>query len=144
MGVESGATVADRGFNQANLEKVLTPDISIRSYEWTETNPNDLRLVFGDGTRKELKVTKRASERTESTVSSSEFRRVTRENSRGIPVISAERTLSKWKIDSDGVVEGLEITYDMGSGGDPLAANPMGGSSNGPTVLSKSRIRLER
>eukprot|EP00547_Thalassionema_nitzschioides_P004306 CAMPEP_0194221002 /NCGR_PEP_ID=MMETSP0156-20130528/29679_1 /TAXON_ID=33649 /ORGANISM="Thalassionema nitzschioides, Strain L26-B" /LENGTH=235 /DNA_ID=CAMNT_0038951271 /DNA_START=89 /DNA_END=799 /DNA_ORIENTATION=+ len=142
--VEFNATVADRGFNQASLERALAPDISIRSYEWTETNPNDLRLVYGDGTSKELKVTKRAAERTDDTASSSEFRRVTTENSRGIPMISAERTLSKWKIGSDGIVQGLEITYDMGGGGDPLIPNPMGGSSTEPTVLSKSRIRLEK
>lgn len=137
--IESNAVVADRGYNQAALEKALSK-AATRSYEWVETNPNDLRLVLDDGSRKEIKVTKRASERTEDTVSSSEFQRITTEDARGIPNIAARRTLTKWKVVSNASVEGLEIVYDMG-GGDPLAGATANG---GPQVISKSRLHLER
>jgi hypothetical protein len=138
--IESNAVVADRGYNQAALERAQSPSATIRSYEWVETNPNDLRLVWEDGSRKEIKVTKRASERTEDTVSCSEFQRITTEDARGIPIIVARRTLTKWKIVSDSSIEGLEIVYDMG-GGDPLAGAT---ASAGPQVLAKSRLHLQR
>ena len=139
--IQSGNdAVADRGFNQAALERALS-SIETRSYEWTETNPNDLRLEMEDGSRKEIKVTKRASERTEDFVSSSEFQRVTTEDSRmGIPAISARRTSTKWKILTEASVEGLEIVNDMGGGGDPLA----GATTAGPRLISKSRLHLKR
>mmetsp|Transcript_31083 Transcript_31083/g.34392 ORF Transcript_31083/g.34392 Transcript_31083/m.34392 type:complete len:283 (+) Transcript_31083:93-941(+) len=153
--IEAGATVMDRGYSQANLERVLLvatssnddegDDNSVQSCQWTETNPNDLRVVFNNGARKEIKVTKRSSEPNmeEETVSSSEFQRITTESTvGGIPVITARRILSKWKGSSEkGIIEGIEITYDMGSGGDLPS---IGGTSSGPKVISKSRIHLER
>jgi hypothetical protein len=138
--IEDTAVVADRGFNEASLENALNHEA--RSYEWSESNPNDLRLVFADGTRKEVKVTKRATERTEDTVSSSEFQRITTENSRGIPLILAHRVLTKWKVVNEGVIEGIEIVYDIGGAlGDPLAATA---KSSTPRVISKSRLSLRR
>jgi hypothetical protein len=146
--IEDDAVVADRGVNQAELEKALVRAVTgkeeaatVRSYEWAQTNPNDLRLVMLDGSKKEIKVTKRATERTDTTVSSSEFQRVTQEDERGIPIVSARRVLTKWKIVEESTVEGLEIVYSM-AGGDPLAAGP--GGSFTPTVLSKSRLYLVR
>lgn len=153
--IEDDAVVADRGANQAELEQAIIQTVLIQDdsttiapttpkvqHEWTASNPNNLRLVLSDGTKKEIKVTKRATERTQNTVSSSEFQRVTQEDQRGIPNVSARRVVSKWKMTDDGTaVEGLEVVYAMG-GADPLAAN--GGISSQPTALSKSRIYLVR
>jgi hypothetical protein len=147
--IDDGAVVADRGLNQAALEEALVRAVlgpteapSVRSYEWTVSNPNDLRLVLADGSKKEIKVTKRATDLTGDTVSCSEFQRVTQENaSNGIPQISARRVLTKWKLkDESGRVEGIEIVYNMG-GGDPLSASSL---TSEPTVLSKSRLTLVR
>jgi len=138
--IDDTAVVADRGFIEASLENALNNEA--RSYEWSESNPNDLRLVFADGSRKEVKVTKRATERTEDTVSSSEFQRITCESDRGIPVISAHRVLTKWKVVSDATIEGIEIVYDVGGNlGDPLAATS---APSAPKVISKSRLSLQR
>jgi hypothetical protein len=146
--IEDDAVVADRGINQAELEKAVQRTVmgkddassSVRSYEWIQTNPNDLRIVLSDGTRKEIKVTKRATERTDSTVSSSEFQRITQEDQRGIPDVSARRVMTKWKIVDDQTLEGLEIIYSM-AGGDPMSQPS---SNNTPTILSKSRMLLVR
>ena len=141
--IQDNAVVADRGFNQANLEASLRgKDDAVQSYTWSETNPNDLRILLADGSRKDIKVTKRASEMTETTVSSSEFQRVSQEDARGIPVITARRVLTKWKMLDDNTIEGLEVVYDMGGGGDPLSMQTA--TSSQPKVLSKSRLRLER
>lgn len=154
--IENGAVVADRGFNQAELEQAIVnavkgnaagsaPSIAstpaVRSYEWVPSNPNDLRIVLSDGVKKEIKVTKRATERVEDTVSSSEFQRVTQEDpQRGVPVISARRVVSKWKTVDASTLQAIELVYDMG-GGDPLAgtATPQSG-----TLLSKSKLLLVR
>jgi hypothetical protein len=148
--IEHGAVVADRGYNQAELETAIArtlkrgEQISVTtancSYEWVPTNPNELRLQLSDGTRKEIKVTKRATERSNDSVSSSEFQRVTQEDSRGVPVISARRVVSKWRTVDDSTVEAIEIVYDMG-GGDPLAGDT---KKNGGNMLSKSRLQLVR
>jgi hypothetical protein len=144
--IEDDGAVADRGFNQAELEKAILRTVrgddepgAVRSYEWAKTNPNDLRLVFSDGFKKEIKVTKRATERDDTTVSSSEFQRLAQEDERGIPQISARRILTKWKLLDDTTVEGLEVVYSM-PGGDPMAR----GVATTPTVLSKSRLSLKR
>jgi hypothetical protein len=156
--IEDDAVVADRGINQAELEQAViklrkeqkqmesqTTTISFDrvQYEWSVNNPNDLRLVMPDSTKKEIKVTKRATERNndDQIVSSSEFQRLTQEDARGIPAISARRVVSKYKLIDDKTVEGLEIVYDMG-GADPLSPNS--GVSSSPVVLSKSRIYLVR
>ena len=175
--IEDDAVVADRGFNQAELEAALmkstskapetepspaaatTPSV-VRSYEWAANNPNVLSVVLSNGTKKEIKVTKRATERTEDTVSSSEFQRVTQEemvgayananantNSvGGIPVISARRVVSKWKKVDDSRLEGIEIVYAVGGGGDPLSTGlpSLSPQQQAPTILSKSRIYLVR
>lgn len=145
--IEDTAVVADRGSNQAELERALVEAVtgtsssssSVRSYEWAMTNPNDLRLVLADGSKKEIKVTKRATERTDGTVTSSEFQRVTQEDGRGIPIVSARRVSTKWKIVDTSTLEGLEVVYSM-AGGDPMAAS----TSTQPSILSKSRLYLER
>ena len=157
--IESGLVIADRGYNEAARVKAAaaaaiatipddTKTSTIRSYEWAETNPNDLRLALEDGSRKEIKVTKRASpDRTDDFVSSSEVRRITfeQENSATglqIPVISAQRVLTKWKAVNDTNIEGLEIVYDIGGGGgDPLSGFA---PSSEPQVISKSRLHLRR
>ena len=149
--IEDGTVVADRGFNQAELEQAIAKAVTgrdeaggsstVRSYEWLPSNPNDLRMVLTDGSRKEIKVTKRATERTDTTVSSSEFQRLTQEDARGIPNISARRVMTKWKLVDDSTLEGLELIYSM-PGGDPLAATS--GTQATSTLLSKSRLLLRR
>ena len=160
--IEDDAVVADRGYNQAELETALVRTVQRGrkeddeesssttasstnspkiSYEWVQSNPNDLRLVLSDGTKKEIKVTKRATERTVDTVSSSEFQRVTQEERGGIPLISARRIVSKWKQVDESTLEGIEIVYEM-AGGDPLSTSFTGNIT--PTILSKSRLYLVR
>lgn len=154
--IQDESVVADRGFNQANLETAIrrqqtrtdsakNTDVYVQSYQWLPSNPNDLRMIFADGSRKDIKVTKRASDITDETVFSSEFQRVSQENGGGIPVITARRVLTKWKILNESVVEGLELVYDMGVGGDPLSMQTLpsqGGAE--PKLLSKSRLRMVR
>ena len=165
--IQDDAVVADRGYNQANLEvaqrqlqrwnKDFTTTVAgVQSVQWTETNPNDLSVQMTDGATTSIKVTKRATERTETTVQSSEFQRVvTTDRESSIPDVTARRVLTKWKAAlaaDDGtsnsneptVLEALEIVYDMGSQGDPLSYS-MGTNSNGePRMLCKSRLFLER
>lgn len=144
--IEDDAVVADRGWNQANLEKAIKQlsakgeSAAVPTYHWIETNPNDLRMTFSDGSKKEIKLTKRATEKTDDTVFSSEFQRVTQDDTRGVPMITARRVLNKWKVLEPSMIEGIEIVYDVG-GGDPLVG-PTGTEHN--KVLSKSRLRLER
>jgi len=156
--IEDDAVVADRGYNQAELEAALarrgsdSSSPTILSYEWVANNPNVVKVSLADGTKKEIKVTKRATERTSDTVSSSEFQRITQEYTRqtaggpgGIPQISARRVVSKWKKVDDSTLEGIEIVYAVGGGGDPLSTslNPSGNAA-APTILSKSRLYLVR
>ena len=151
--INDNAVVADRGFNEASLANAADLSSSssssnpVRSYEWDQTNPNDLRLVREDGSRQEIKVTKRATERTDETVFSSEFQRVTTEDAtRGyIPTVSAQRVLSKYKVVNESVVEGIQIVYDVGTSlGDPLAMVPGMKPSAGPQVVSKTLLHLQR
>jgi hypothetical protein len=163
------AAVADRGFNQATLENALrvaslklssttstttgsTANV-VQSYTWSASNPNDLRIYFTNGSSKEIKVTKRAASIVESenattttaTIESSEFQRVTLDD-QTVPVISARRVLTKWKVvDGGSLVEGLELVYDMGYGGtsDPLAFATQQQQQQ-PKLLSKSRLRITR
>jgi hypothetical protein len=147
--IEEDSVVADRGWNQANLERAIRQisrkesesEASLPSYQWTETNPNDLRIKFADGKTKEIKVTKRATEKTDETVFSSEFQRVTQEDARGIPVITARRVITKWKVLDDSNIEGIEVVYDAG-GSDPLIGSTSSSEQN--KILSKSRIKLQR
>jgi hypothetical protein len=145
----AAAAIQDRGYNLVKETAAANKNNPVRSYEWTETNPNDLRLVLNDGTGMEIKVTKRSTETTTTTdavVTSSEFARITTDRGT-IPVIEARRTLQKWKVVSANVVEGLEIVYDVGGKlGDPMAMSIITSSSEnaGPRVISKSRLHLER
>jgi hypothetical protein len=167
------AAVADRGYNQAHLEaairglnyqdetKTTTDDIAatVRSYDWSVNNPNDLQVALVDGSSKYIKVTKRATETTDTTVYSSEFQRVSQQDAvTGIPVVTARRVMTKWKVGgdanannsdntADSRIEGLEIVYEMAGGGDPLSATTataLSSSQSEPKVLSKSRLLLER
>jgi hypothetical protein len=147
--VQDNAVIADRGFNQANLEAALN-GLSTQSVVWTASNPNDLQLALADGTHKDIKVTKRATELTATTVFSSEFQRVSQyKDDRGmIPRITARRVLTKWKMNETKnttdsiVVEGLELVYNVGDGGDLLLGAAVAPLQ--PTLVSKSRLRLER
>lgn len=139
--IEDTAVVSDRGFNELQLVNALS-DTKVRTYQWTERNPNDLKLIFDDGCQRDFKVTKRATEQTNDTVSSSEFQRITQEDARGIPVISARRILQKWRVVNSSNIEGIEIVYDAGMGlGDPLA---MASAPTTPRIIQKSRLTLER
>ena len=117
--LQDNAFVADRGFNQASLENAISPG-SVQVMDWKASNPNDLRMVFTDGRTKDIKVTKRSSERSENILSSSEYQRVvTQDSINGIPQITAQRILTKWKVSEDGnTCQGIELVYDMGGGGD--------------------------
>jgi hypothetical protein len=169
------AAVADRGYNQAALENALrrsgassssssssTPPVNnvVQSYTWSASNPNDLSIFFTNGSSKEIKVTKRAASiivnaaapenasasAVTTTIDSSEFQRVTLDD-QTVPVISARRVLTKWKVimDNPDVVEGLELVYDMtsvGFGSDPLTLTQQ--QQQPPKLLSKSRLRITR
>ena len=156
--IEDDAVVADRGYNQAELEAALarrgsaSSSPTVLSYDWVANNPNVVKVALADGTKKEIKVTKRATERTNNTVSSSEFQRITQEDTRqttgglgGIPQISARRVVSKWKTVDNSTLEGIEIVYAVGGGGDPLSTSLTGSDTTStPTILSKSRLYLVR
>ena len=159
--IKEDAVVADRGFNQANLENsFVTGSLNnnnsssssiVQSYSWTETNPNDLRISFTDGRRKDIKVTKRATEYKDNTVSSSEFQRIVEDtnnsNSMMVPIIAARRVVSKWKEIEADHLEAIEIVYDMSASipsADPMAFSPQSASVPTSNVLSKSRLRLTR
>jgi hypothetical protein len=142
------AVVADRGYNQANLERAIRrtmEDDSIQSVVWKVTNPNDLSMVFRNGSQKDIKVTKRASDMTDTTVSSSEFQRVTSVATQdGIPQVTARRVLTKYKVVDPNQIEGLEIVYNAGIGGDPLSLQISASQQQQQILLSKSRLLLER
>ncbi|GKY96758.1 hypothetical protein MPSEU_000635200 [Mayamaea pseudoterrestris] len=147
--IQDGFVVADRGFNQANLEDAIAID-SVQTCDWRESNPNDLRLTFKDGRIKDVKVTKRSFERTDTTVSSSEFQRVvTQDVISGVPQITARRVLAKWKASNGNGSEawqGIEIVYDIGGGGDPMSLTTLSSSPqpDSQVLLSKSRLTLTR
>lgn len=149
--LEPDYVVADRGFNQISFEralaKALRSSISdpIQELEWTETNPNNLILTMADGSRVDIKVTKRATEKSPDGlgISTSEFERYTTENARGIPTISARRVVSKWKVWSESNVDGIELVYDMGNlSGDPMLVTAI--EDTPPRLISKARIHLDR
>ena len=161
--------VADRQFNEESYYKALIEALGkgdtnvssnntlsslplIRSTSWITSNPNVLSINYNNGSSKEVKVTKRAMELDESNgiISSSEYRRITTIGSPssssqivgGVPSISASRILNKWKINDNGIVEGIEIVYADGVLGDPLMAATANKSQQ--QLTSKSRLRLER
>jgi hypothetical protein len=177
---EIGYVIADRLFNEDSYYNALRETIEqkllsktnqteegvgegtknmppfIREKSWSPSNPNVLTLNYSDGSSKEVKVTKRATEldQLNGLVSSSEFRRITVVGGTGtgdegilgggggIPAIEASRILNKWKINENGNIEGIEIVYSEGSLGDPLmAAN---GNRQQQQIISKSRLLLVR
>ena len=151
---------------QSNSSNTQSLPPSIQTTSWSPSNPNVLTSNYNDGSNKEIKVTKRATELDEvnGIISSSEYRRITTTGAAttagsnggiggGIPSIAASRSLKKWKIsefNGNGdvvVVEGIEIVYsDGGTIGDPLMAAPGAGGRQPqqPQMSSKSRLRLER
>jgi hypothetical protein len=153
--VDDGAVIADRSFNELNYwESSLGSNTTtkiVQLIEWTERNPNDLKLLFANGLHRDVKVTKRASELTNTTVSSSEFQRIleykSNVNGDTVPKISGRRTLTKWKMISMNHIEGIEIVYDMDmeGGADRIdLASFTSKESRQPKLVSKSRFYLDR
>ena len=155
--------IADRQFNEASFYNAIRAELtgkdganssttpSLQSITWSPFNPNVCTSNYSNGSLKEIKVTKRASELDSASgiISSSEYRRVTTVDSGsfgGIPSISASRVLTKWKSEGEGkeqVVEGIEIVYTDGTlGGDPMAVGIGSGANSKPQMSSKSRLRL--
>ena len=155
--IDRDAVIADRTFNERNYwETVQRGDRNsniVQSIQWTETNPNDLNILFTNGLRRNVKITKRASDRTNTTVSSSEFQRILEDKSSldgsTVPKLVSRRTLTKWKMITDNHIEGIEIIYDMNVEGDAdridlstsLQSNDV---SRPPKLISKSRFYLDR
>ena len=175
--------VADRLYNQESYYKALrakAAEISsaststmipppLQRVEWNPSNPNILTQLYTDGSSREVKVTKRASDMVENDngtvlISSSEYRRITTVSSGsgdagsrpnpvgGIPTLNASRVLTKWNIINSDLMEGMELMYGeaiLGGGGDPMSSAALGGKGSGtgkagPQVISKSMIRLQR
>ncbi len=156
--------IADRQFNEDSYYSALRSAIVekantlqqdngssiappfVRAISWSPSNPNVLTSNYNDGSSKEVKVTKRSTEldTVNGIISSSEYRRITTvaSGTLGVPSISASRVLNKWKINQDGVVEGIEIVYSDGVLGDPMAAG--GAKQQQQQLSSKCRLRLER
>ena len=169
--------IADRSFNEKAFNSALAEEISklfaakepviptVRSIDWTATNPNVLSIAYADGGSKEVKVTKRSSDVSSDAngVFSSEFRRITdvpaaSNGVGGIPTILKSRVLTKWKPGNSDktAIEGIEITYNergmLGSGLDSLGGAKLGFnslSSSGPSKeedwrSTKTKILMER
>ena len=172
--------IADRSFNEMSLQKALNRKVS--STSWDPTNPNVLKTIYADGSSREIKVTKRSfsyeptnnDQNMSSTPASSdaffssEYRRITdaspadenNNNIGGIPTITANRVLTKWKKveldkqlqgDNTFVIEGIELIYmDEGAMGDPMGGGGrglnLGGTAGSASskIIMKSRLRLER
>ena len=140
--IDDDATVADRGFNQANLEAAVSRGMS-PSYEWTSTNPNDLRLAWPDSRRKDIKVTQRATDYdrlVDGLLWSSEVQRVTTDGGKAdVPTILARRVVTqyRWEISpantTPSIVQALEVIYSLQTN---TAANK--------EILSKSRIIMQK
>ena len=146
--------------NNSQLPQLPPLPPLIRAISWSPSNPNVLTSTYNNGSSKEVKVTKRATEldTVNGIISSSEYRRVTTVAAStsgmnamggGIPSISASRILNKWKISDTGIVEGIEIVYSDGAlGGDPMSMSmAAAGGGNRPQqqqLSSKCRLRLER
>ena len=155
--IDKDSVIADRTFNELNYWETVrkgnrTGNI-VQSIQWTETNPNDLNIIFTNGVKRNVKVTKRASDRTDTTVSSSEFQRILEDQSamdgNTVPKLASRRSLTKWKMVADNHIEGIEIVYDMNIEGDADRINlssslPSNEKLFQPKLISKSRFRLDR
>jgi len=132
--------VADRGFNQAQLETALrqrrqpsqqqqqqqsqpsdSSSLIVQSYEWDRTNPNDLRLQLVDGSRKEIKVTKRATSRSSSTSGSNSNNNDNNDNN------NSNKDGNQNSVQSS---EYQRITVEPAPS--PLQPNAAGGGGDGP------------
>lgn len=157
--IDKDSVVADRTYNERNYwETVKKGDREgsiVQSIQWTETNPNDLNILFTNGLKRNVKVTKRASERTNTTVSSSEFQRILEDSNyvdgSSVPKLASRRTLTKWKMITDNHIEGIEIVYDMNVEGDadridlPTSISFRSNEkAQQPKLISKSRFYLDR
>ena len=154
-----GKVVADRAFNEQSYYEAFRNAViaassngrgppALRSAAWVPTNPNVLTSTYDDGTSQEIKVTKRAAtleQDGEGTVSSSEYRRISDVGMNGIPVLSASRSLTKWRSDGSSI-EAIEVVYKDGVMGDPMGGVGGGaaGKQGAPVVSSKSRLSLQR
>ena len=151
-----GKVVADRAFNEQSYYEAFRNAVSsngrgppaLRSAVWVPTNPNVLTSTYDDGTSQEIKVTKRAAtleQDGEGTVSSSEYRRISDVGMNGIPILSASRSLTKWRSDGSSI-EAIEVVYADGVMGDPMGGVGGGaaGKQGAPEVSSKSRLSLQR
>ena len=154
-----GKVVADRAFNEQshyeafrNAVNTASPNgrgpPALRSAVWVPTNPNVLTSTYDDGTSQEIKVTKRAAtleQDGEGTVSSSEYRRISDVGMNDIPLLSASRSLTKWR-SAGSSVEAIEVVYADGVMGDPMGGVGSGaaGKQGAPVVSSKSRLSLQR
>jgi hypothetical protein len=146
---------------------------SIQKIDWSLSNPNTCTIYYSDGSWKEIRVTKRATELDveQGTVFSSEYARVSTVSSSssaagggggggggagGIPLVQGVRVLTKWKISKEEkmeeeeepvvvVVEGIEVVY-LDDAGSATFSNSGGGSSSSSSanVIMKSRLKLER
>ena len=151
-----GKVVADRAFNEQSYYEAFRNAVpsngrgppALRSAVWVPTNPNVLTSTYDDGTSQEIKVTKRAATLEQEgvgTVSSSEYRRISDVGMNGIPVLSASRSLTKWRSDGSSI-EAIEVVYKDGVIGDPMGGVGGGaaGKQGAPVVSSKSRLSLQR
>lgn len=156
-----GKVVADRAFNEHSYYEAFRNAVpvnaassngrgppALRSAVWVPTNPNVLTSTYDDGTSQEIKVTKRAAtleQDGEGTVSSSEYRRISDVGINGIPILSASRSLTKWRSDGSSI-EAIEVVYGDGVMGDPMGGIGGGAASKqgAPVVSSKSRLSLQR
>ena len=151
-----GKVVADRAFNEQSYYEAFRNAVSsngsgppaLRSAVWVPTNPNVLTSTYDDGTSQEIKVTKRAAtleQDGEGTVSSSEYRRISDVGTNGIPILSASRSLTKWRSDGSSI-EAIEVVYADGVMGDPMGGvgGGIAGKQGAPVVSFKSRLSLQR
>lgn len=151
--IEAGKVVADRGFNQSNLEAAVAKSREPSPmFQWEPDNPNDLRLSWPDGSRKDIKVAQRAVDYqhlVEGKLWSSEVQRVTIDSTDSrIPSISLRRVVTRWSWEASpdrappSLVKAIEILYDLG-GSDPMLSNGEPINSNRP-ILSKSLLIMKK
>lgn len=153
--IEDEAVVLDRGFAQANLEAAAAKATTPPSYQWAFTNPNDLRLSWPDGRRKDIKVTQRATDYqqvAQGRLWSSEVQRVTNDGGgNGVPAVTARRVVTQYRWEfSDReteptsppprLVQALEVIYDLG-GSDPMRSRSDAGNN---VILTKSRVVMQQ
>jgi hypothetical protein len=139
----SQGAILDRAYNMGQTG-------AMQSITWSPDNPNDLRIIDATGRLRDYKVTKRAAEASNTdgvySMTTSEVTRISIENARGIPQITARRTVTKYRQVDPDTVQAIELVYDVGGGqvGDPLAFTANSLSQSQPQLISKSRLLLKR